>query len=66
MKRYPIAMLVCLALPASADTSLMDGKMKTQRTVVLQAETQCSPDEAYAVFPDSVRRRPEGRVLPER
>jgi uncharacterized cupin superfamily protein len=31
----------------------------------VERETR-SPDEAYAVFPDSVRRRPEGRVLPER
>ena len=27
--------------------------MKTQRTVVLQAETQCSPDEAYALWSTS-------------
>jgi uncharacterized protein YndB with AHSA1/START domain len=43
-------MLVCLALPAAAETSLMHGKVKTQRTIALQVEAQCSPEEAYALW----------------
>jgi hypothetical protein len=36
----------------------MDGKMKTQRTIVLQTEAQCTPDEAYALWSttDGVKR----------
>ncbi|HEX5864766.1 MAG TPA: SRPBCC domain-containing protein [Casimicrobiaceae bacterium] len=50
MKRFAVVTLAWLALPAVAETSLMDGKVKTQRTVALHVETQCSPEEAYALW----------------
>jgi hypothetical protein len=42
--------LACLALPAGAQAPLMDGKVKTANTIVLEAETQCSPEESYALW----------------
>jgi len=51
--RFAVVMLGCLALPAAAETSLMVGKVKTQRAVALQVEAQCSPEEAYALWSTS-------------
>jgi uncharacterized protein YndB with AHSA1/START domain len=45
-----VACQACLALPAAAEPSIMDGKVKTQRSVMLEAETQCSPDQAYLLW----------------
>jgi len=42
--------VACLALPAGAQAPLMDGKVKTANTIVLEAETQCSPEGTYALW----------------
>lgn len=56
MKGFAILLpvgLMCFALNAGAQASLMEGKVKTGRSVVLEAETQCSSDDAYALWSTS-------------